>query len=399
MRHARALSIVSLAILVFGTGAYLSPKTLPAVVPAQASSRTISLVGYYPYWNSTNPTIVVTKGDSVSISVSDGGDGSSHRLLIDFDGDGVTDLSDCGTTDQCSGYVPPTSMIPTFTVNTAGNFTYYCTVHAPAMTGVFRVRNTPPSTDFTLSASPSSLSILQGTNANTNVTVSSLNGFMGTITLSGSSSPTGPTETFQTNPVSIPSGGSATSKLTISIPSNTPTGSFAVTVKGTNSTTTHSATVSVSVTSPPLPDFGISNNPTTLTVLPGSSATASVILNSLNGLSGRVSLSASVSPSGPQVSISPTMVTLTSGGSATATLTVTTSGSGANSTPTASGSYTVTIIATNSSLSHSATINLTVGSSSPSGSVNLPVGLIVGGVVAAIVIVGVAALLIRRRSK
>jgi FtsP/CotA-like multicopper oxidase with cupredoxin domain len=150
---------------------------------------------------------------------------------------------------------------------------------------------------------------------------------------------------------------------------------------------------------PPQSDFGVASNPTSISVSQGSSGSSSVTITSVGGFAGTLSLSATVAPSGPQVSISPTMVTLTSGGSATAALTIATSGSGAYSTPTPLGSYTVTITATNSSLSHSATMHLTVGSSSPSGSVSLSVALIVGGVVAAITVVGVAAFLIRRRSK
>jgi hypothetical protein len=394
----RFLSIAVCLVVLLGVGTYLVPKSIPSLHTVNASSRTFSLVGIYPNWNSTptDPTIIVRRGDAVTISLSTPDIYYSHRFLLDFDGDGL-DAADCGTVDVCSGSFSsssPTST-PTFTAGKAGNFSYYCTFHQ-VMVGTFEVQPVP---DYSLSASPSSLSIIQGTNANSTITVSSTDNFMGAITLSASSSPAGPSMTFQSNPVAVPPSGSGTSKLTISVPPTTPVGSYTVTINGMNGTTTRSATVSVAVTAPPVPDFDISTNPTTLTVSPGSSATASVTLNSLNGLSGTVSLSASVSPLGPQVSISPTMVTLTSGGSATATLTVVTSGSGVYSSPTATGSYTITITATDSSLSHSATIPFTVGSSSPSGSVNLPVGLIVGGVVAAIVVVGTAALLIRRRSK
>lgn len=294
MHLTRLFGLIAVAVLVIGIGSYFGLKSLPSVEPVHATSETISMVGNLPYWNSSDPMIIVTKGDSVTVVVS-GGDAYSHQLLIDFDGDGVSDVGDCGTNDQCSGFVTSTSSstIPPFTVNTVGDFSYYCTVHhPPAMTGIFRVQNPPP---------------------------------------------------------------------------------------------------------PPSPDFTITSSPTTLAVSPGSSGTTTITLTSLNGFSGKPSLSASVVPSGPQIAIVPTTPTLSSGGTVTAAMTVTTSGSGPYSSPTPAGNYAITIVASNASLSHSATVSLTVGPTS-SGNAGLPLGLIAGGVVGGVLIVGVAAYLIRQKS-
>lgn len=281
-----------MAVLLLGLGVYLIPNH-PAIMPVYAASRSISLAANLPYWNSSDPTIIVTKGDSITMTLS-APDGYSHRFLLDFDGDGVSDVLDCSTTgspDICTT-VPPTTTLPVFTANTLGNFSYYCTVHYPSMQGIFRVQNPPP---------------------------------------------------------------------------------------------------------PPSPDFGISSNPTTLTLSPGSSGTTTVTLTSLNGFSGKPSLSATVVPSGPQIAIVPTSLTVSPGSSATAAMTVTTSGTGAYSTPTPAGNYVITIVGSNSSLSHSTTVSLTVGSSS--GSSALPLTWIFGAAVGTVAVIAAAIFLIRRKPR
>ncbi len=111
---------------------------------------------------------------------------------------------------------------------------------------------------------------------------------------------------------------------------------------------------------PPAPDFSIAANPTTMTLSAGSSGTSTITLTSINGFSGTVSLSASVSSSGvslssPNVGLNPSSITLASNGSGTATMTVSTS---LLTTP---GTYTVTVDAVSGSISHSTTVTVTVG--------------------------------------
>src|SRR6266849_1546405 len=147
------------------------------------------------------------------------------------------------------------------------------------------------------------------------------------------------------------------------------------------------------------PDFTITPSATSLTATQGSSATATLTLSSLNGFSGLVNLVVAVSPSGPQPSLNPTSISLSAGGSASSTLTVSTSSSGYYSTPVAQGNYAVDVTASSGSLSHSTSVSLTVGSTStpPAGNSHLPVLPIIGGIVGAIVVVGVAAFLIKRK--
>ena len=110
---------------------------------------------------------------------------------------------------------------------------------------------------------------------------------------------------------------------------------------------------------PPPPDFGVNSNPSSLSIVVGSSGTSTITLTSLNGFSGNVGLTASVACSGaclfpPTATLNPTAVTLAANGSGTSTLTVSTA---ILTTP---GSYTVTVTATSGSITHSTASSVTV---------------------------------------
>jgi hypothetical protein len=103
--------------------------------------------------------------------------------------------------------------------------------------------------DFTVSASPSSLTITQGSNGTSTITITSLNGFNAATTLSASGLPSGVTAAFSTNPVTPPANGSATSTLTLTASGTATTGNATVTVTGTSGSLTHSTTIALTVTS------------------------------------------------------------------------------------------------------------------------------------------------------
>ncbi len=107
--------------------------------------------------------------------------------------------------------------------------------------------NTTP--DFTVSASPSSLTITQGSNGTSTITITSLNGFNSATTLSASGLPGGVTAAFSTNPVTPPANSTATSTLTLTASGTATTGNATVTITGTSGALTHSTTIALTVTS------------------------------------------------------------------------------------------------------------------------------------------------------
>lgn len=104
----------------------------------------------------------------------------------------------------------------------------------------------PPQPDFTISASPNSLSIQQGSSDTTSVTVTSLNGYSSSVMLSLTGNPTGVTYSFSANPVTP----TTSSTLTLNIDSATTPGTYQLTISGTDGTTTHTTTISLTVTQP-----------------------------------------------------------------------------------------------------------------------------------------------------
>jgi hypothetical protein len=97
--------------------------------------------------------------------------------------------------------------------------------------------------DFTISASPSSVTVSRNGIASYTVTVGALPGFVSTVTLSATGVPKQATATF--TPATITKQG--TSTLTVQTRKQVATGSVLLTIKGTSGSLTHSTTVTLVV--------------------------------------------------------------------------------------------------------------------------------------------------------
>jgi hypothetical protein len=110
--------------------------------------------------------------------------------------------------------------------------------------GSFKYTQCGGSNDFSISANPTSLSIPQGGSGTSTISTAVTSGSAGTVSLTASVSPAGPTVSL--NPTSVTAGGSST--LTVSVGSTQATGNYTVTVTGTEGSVSHSASVTVTVT-------------------------------------------------------------------------------------------------------------------------------------------------------
>jgi len=218
------------------------------------------------------------------------------------------------------------------------------------------------SPSFTLSDSPSSLTITQGSSGTSTITVTDVDGFTGSVTLAASGLPSGVTATFGTNPTT------GSSVLTLTASSTATTGAATVTITGTSGSLTATTTLSLTVNSSVTPAFSVSASPTSVTVTQGASGTSTITVTSTGGFDSATTLSASGLPSGVTATFSTNPVTPPANGTATSTLTL-----AASSTATV-GTATVTITGTSGSTSHSATITLTVSASS--GTKNFTLSLV-----------------------
>jgi subtilase family serine protease len=202
--------------------------------------------------------------------------------------------------------------------------------------------------DFSLAASPTSLSVAQGSSGTSTISVTDLGGFAGSVSLSASGLPTGVTATFGTNPAT------STSVLTLTASTTATTGAATVTITGTSGTLTHTTTVSLTVTAAAAPNFALSASPASLTVVQGAAGTSTITVTPSGGFTGSVTLSATGLPAGVTATFGTNPATSTSVLTLTASTTATT------------GAATVTVTGTSGTLSHSTTIALTVSSSAAS---------------------------------
>jgi hypothetical protein len=100
--------------------------------------------------------------------------------------------------------------------------------------------------DFTISASPSTVSVVVGNSGSSTISTSALNGFNSAISLSASGQPAGVTVSL--SPTSIAAPGTGSSTMTLAVASTTALGTYTITVTGTGGGITHSTTVTLNVT-------------------------------------------------------------------------------------------------------------------------------------------------------
>jgi sugar lactone lactonase YvrE/uncharacterized membrane protein len=212
---------------------------------------------------------------------------------------------------------------------------------APATQDISLSGTATPATSFTLSASPASLTVFDGTSGTSTIAVSGQNGFTGSVTLTASGLPSGVTAAFVPNPTT------GTSLLTLTASNSATPGTDIVTITGTSGTLTATTNISVSIVYVP-PSFSMGVSPNNLTVVQGSSSNSTISVTGSGGFTGSVNLAASNLPGGVTAVFTPNPTTgisvlaLTAGSSAPA------------------GTYNVTVTGTSGTLTATTSVNLTI---------------------------------------
>ncbi|MGD0599964.1 MAG: protease pro-enzyme activation domain-containing protein [Terriglobales bacterium] len=196
-----------------------------------------------------------------SLTITQGGTGGTSTITVN-DVNGFTG----GVTLAASGL--PSGVTAVFGTNpTTGTSVLTLTASATATTGTATVTitgtsgslvatttlaltvNAAATPNFTIGASPASLTVKQGSNGTSTITITSQNSVSSATTLSAAGLPTGVTAAFSTNPVTPPVNGSATSVLTLTASATATLGTATVTVTGTSGSLNHSATIALTVSS------------------------------------------------------------------------------------------------------------------------------------------------------
>jgi subtilase family serine protease len=207
---------------------------------------------------------------------------------------------------------------------------------------------------FTISASPTSVSVVVGNSGTSTITTAVSGGFSSAIALTSTGAPTGVTVGF--SPASIAAPGSGTSTVTLTVASTTATGTYTITVTGTGGGLTHTATITLTVTSAPVPAFTLAASPTAVSVVQGGSGSSTLTTTVSGGFSSAIALTATGQPTGVTATLSPASIAAPGSGSSTLTLAV--------ASTTATGTYTITVTGTGDGITHTATVTLTVTAAS-----------------------------------
>ncbi len=216
-----------------------------------------------------------------------------------------------------------------------------------ALVEILPAAATSANPDFSLTTSPSSQSVQAGGSTTYATSITTMNGFSGTVNLSTSGLPNGVTASF--SPSSIVASG--TSELAITSTASLAAGSYPFTVTASSGSLTHTAGLTLVVNA--AADFALTVTPSTQSTPPGSTVNYTATIAAQNGYAGATGLTVSGLPVGTSASFTPQSVT----GSANAQLTINTS----STTP--AGSYPLTITGTSGTLIHTAKVTLTVSSS------------------------------------
>jgi hypothetical protein len=178
-----------------------------------------------------------------------------------------------------------------------------------------------PSPSFLISVTPQNPSLAPGTSLQLNLTLQPRNGFAGTatVTIGGlpSSVTTSPSPSFQ---LTTSGGQSASQPITLTAASTNSIGSYSISFSASSGAISSSVSVPLVVAS--FANFSVTVSPSQLTLLQGSSSTASVAvgLNSTGAMNYAVQLSASSLPQGVTAAFTPNPVAP----NASATMTFTT---------------------------------------------------------------------------
>jgi uncharacterized membrane protein len=241
--------------------------------------------------------------------------------------------------------------ILTLTVGTstaAGIYPITVTGTGGGVTQTTSISLTVSAAEFTISASPTSVSVVAGNTGTWTVTTAVSGGFSSAVALSASGQPAGVTVAF--SPASIAAPGSGASTMTMTVASTVAPGAHTIVVTGTGGGLTHTSSVILSVTAPPA--FTLAASPASVSTAQGASGTSTITTVVSGGFSSAITLSASGQPAGVTVTLNATPLPAPGSGTSTMTMAV-----ASTVTP---GSYPITVTGTGGGITRTSIVTLTV---------------------------------------
>jgi hypothetical protein len=201
---------------------------------ASPSSQTVAA------GNSTSYTATVTSFNGFNSPVSLGVSGCPSNATCTLNPTSVTPPSNGSATSTLTVQTTSTTPGGTYTLTITG--TSGSLVHNTSVTLVV------VAPDFSISASTTSQTVKAGATAKFPLTLTPLNTFSGSVTLTVSGCPANSTCAFSPNPVTVTSPNSSASTFTVTTTKRTSPKSYAITITGTSGSLHHSTTVTLTVT-------------------------------------------------------------------------------------------------------------------------------------------------------
>jgi len=203
--------------------------------------------------------------------------------------------------------------------------------------------------DFAMTINPRALTILQGSNSTSTMTVSSMGGFSGTVNLTLTSSTNGLSPSLNSTKLTLTSDHPTLVKLTVASNASSSAIQYTITVTGTSGSLSHQVPVTILVKG--RPDFILNASPSVLKIHPTNSGSSIIALDTQSDFSGSIHLSLDV-PSVPGLiaSLGATDFAISPGQPATTVFAVRTPESGFPFV------YQINITATSKTISHAETI-------------------------------------------
>ena len=192
----------------------------------------------FPSCTSAPPVLTTISVSPSSASVTTGGTKQFSATALDQFGQPLNPQPTFTWTVSGGGTISASGL---FTAGSAAGGPFTVTAASGSVSGTASVTVTAAPADFSLSISPTSQSVRQGSAAVYTVTITPANGFSGSVSLTVSGLPSGGTAVFSPNP--------ATTNSTMTIQTVTGVrGTFTLTVTGVSNSLSHTATGTLTVT-------------------------------------------------------------------------------------------------------------------------------------------------------
>ncbi len=187
---------------------------------------------------SLNPTSVSAGSSSTGTVTLSGAVPVSETVTLSSSNVQVATVPSQVTLSAGASYV--TFPVTTYSVQASTTVTITATYGSQTLQTTLTV-NPAPTPSFTLTASPTSLTIARGSRSSSTITINPVNGFSSSVTFSASGQPAYTSVKFSPNP------STSSTKMTISVGNRAHSGTYSITVNGSSGNLATSTSVSLTI--------------------------------------------------------------------------------------------------------------------------------------------------------